>query len=501
MASLARRRLHLLDIFLIGITIYVFHVVADYKDFTYAVGLVGGLGAAALTFFQPRLGLIAILALIFTQATAATINALADAAVKNNLTGLPFVPVSNWLSWGISMLYGVLLLAYVCRICLREEKPQTLTGLEWAMLLPLLMVTVYFPISMFNEVPMINYVADSLSMHIYAGTVVLARLFALEKDHKQARYFFIDWFCIFNILILIPLWGYIAATNPWRNGQVGFAAIRHGTGPYDFNFFLVPLLGMLLTYDDEMPKLRRRFYQFAFLFSLTRVIASLFRGAMAGTILAIIIASFLVDRSRRWLWIRSLLIFITVTIAILGILVVTVPAARATFRVQLLRRVQQVMEQGTEAGSLEIRQLEAARALEVIARDPVIGQGPGAYLRMHFYPEEFAKDELYLHSGYIWYWYKMGILGLGTILVFFIGVLGTCIKLLRRKLSLFDRGWVIATLSSSIAMLPVIQTNNMFVRFQGAQALGLLLFGLVLIVLRYRSVPPDELPGVEGGMV
>jgi O-antigen ligase len=223
---------------------------------------------------------------------------------------------------------------------------------------------------------------------------------------------------------------------------------------------------------------------------------SLFRGAMAGTFAAILVATFLVEASRRRGWLRTLLVTFLAVVAVILILVATIPAARATFRVAFVGRIEQVIEKGG-GGSIQFRQLETESAMEDIRRQPILGYGPGVKITKHFDPEEYASSELYLHSGYVWFWYKMGVLGLGVVAAFFLCIYGTCISLLRRSLHPIDRGWVVGTLAATVAMLPVIHANNMLIRSQGAYALTLLLVTLCLIVERYRGVPRDQLPPGE----
>jgi len=493
-----RRRLSYLEIPLLISIIFLFYLFTDTKSIGYAVGVVGGIAVVALTFFRPRWGLIFIMVLLFTESTTNTINTIAETALESDLTGVPPAVQTIWFAWGVIILYIVLLLSYFCKTHLSGRKIRPLTLLEWIILLPLMAVLTYLPISMLLGNEFANYLADIIPMLIYAGIVALARVFYLEGNARNSRYFFLDWFIIFNILILIPLGGYNLIFQPWRDGVVGIAAVRHGTGPYDFNFFLVPLLGMILTYDDNLGLKRRRFYQFAFFLSLARIVISMFRGAIVGTLLAIFIASFLIDQSRRKQWIKSLLVFVA-AVAILGSLAIaTVPVVRTTFNVALVKRINQAINQGAGSGSLKFRNLETEDAIEKVLRDPFIGFGPGAMVVKNFSPKQFARIELYLHSSYVWFWYKLGVLGIVVLIAFFSGIYGTCINLLRRKLHPPDRGWVIGTLAATIAMLPVLHTNNMLIRSQGAYALTLLLFGLSLIVLRYRNVPRNVLPPPEG---
>jgi O-antigen ligase len=255
---------------------------------------------------------------------------------------------------------------------------------------------------------------------------------------------------------------------------------------------------MILTYDDNLSPGRRRFYQFSFFLCLVRIIVSMFRGAMAGTLIAILIATIFVESARRWKWVRSLLVSLLVAAAIMTALVMSIPPVRAVFNVALLGRLKLAINAGSGGGSLEFRQLETEVAMEDIREDPIIGHGPGSMITKHFDPLNYARVELYLHSGFVWYWYKLGILGIATVLAFFIGIYGTCLRLLRRKLHPPDRGWVIGTLAATIAMLPVIHTNNMLIRSQGAYAMTLLLFGLCMIALKYRDIPRDQLPPING---
>jgi len=496
--QLLRRRLTYIEIFLLLAALGLFYQITDYKEIGYAVGVVAGIGILALAFFRPRYGIVAALLFGFIETTVNTINSLADSAAEYDLTGLPSLTQTIWVAWGVQIIYITLLLSYFARESSAGRKIEALTRLEWVLLTPLFAVLLYLPISLLLGNDMMLYAMDILPMCIYGGIVIIGRVMSTERDSRQARYFFLDWFIILNFLILIPLWGYNIAYDPWRNGFVGIAAIRTGTGPYDFNFFLVPLLGMILTYDDNLEIKRRRFYQVAFFFSIARVIVSMFRGAIAGTLIAIIIASFIVEQARRWRWVRSLLIFSGAVFIIGGILVATVPVIKTTFDVALVKRINMALKVGAGGTSLQFREYETQEAMERIKESPIIGHGPGSLITKFFKSEEFAKKELYLHSAYVWFVYKLGLLGVIVLLIFFGGIYLTCFELLRRKLHPSDRGWVVGTLASMIAMLPVIHTNNMLIRSQGAYAMTLLLVGLSLIVLKYRGIPKNELPPDKG---
>ncbi len=492
-----RRRLSWLEIPLLAVALYLFYLVTDRKDIGYAVGVLAGIGIAALAFFRPRWGLLISLILLFSISVLSTMMTLATTAQEHGLTGLPFPMQTAWFLWGVQIIYVVLLLSYLCTERMKKGKLEPLSALEWILLLPVCVSISYFPISMSYGNELMDFWYDATPLLFYAGIVIIARVLGSEGNARRERYFFLDWFVVLNFLILIPIWYYNFKYNPFRSGDVGITAIRFGTGPYDFNFFLVPLLGMILVYDDKLGVNRRRLYQFAFFFSLIRVVVSLFRGAIAGTFLAIIITIFLVDASRRWRWVRTLLTFILAVTLVFLVLVSTVPAARATFNIALVKRVQALMTKGTAGASIRFRLFEMQKALEDMERQPILGYAPGSRMVKHFRATEFAKEELFLHSAYMWFWYKMGVLGLAVLATFFIGIYTSCIMLLRRTVHPPDRAWVIGTLAATIAMLPVIHTNNMLVRVQGASALLLLLFGLCLIVTRYRGIPRTQLPPAE----
>jgi O-antigen ligase len=497
-AAVLRRRLSWLEIPLFIAAIFLFWFMADRKDLGYAVGVVAGIWIVTLAFLKPRWGLIFAMVLLFTESTINTLNTVAETALESELSGVPAILQTIWFAWGVLILYVVLLLSYFSKAFLAQRRIRPLSALEWILLLPLMAVLTYLPVSMIFGNQFSDYLADIIPMLIYGGIVALARVFSLEKNVRESRYFFLDWFIIFNLLILLPLWGYNIAVNPWRDGSVAITAIRHGTGPYDFNFFLVPLLGMILTYDDKLTKKRRLFYEWAFFISLVRIVVSMFRGAIGGTLLAIVIASLLVESGRRWRWVKSLLVFSGAVVILGAIAIATVPVVRTTFNVALVKRINQAINQGAGSGSLKFRELETEDALDKIMLEPFTGYGPGAMVVKNFNENRFARVELYLHSGYVWFWYKLGVLGIVVLIAFFLGIYGTCIYLLRRKLHPPDRGWVIGTFAATVAMLPVIHTNNMLIRSQGAYALTMLLFGLSLIVMRYQGVPRDSLPEGEG---
>jgi O-antigen ligase len=497
-SAVLRRRLSWLELPLLAGLLYLFYLITDRKDIGYAAGGIIALGIAALAFFRPRWGLVISMLILFVTTTLNQIMAVAQAAKDNDLTGLP-VPLQNaWFLWGSIVIYAVMLLAYLTNELQKGAKWKPLSGIEWALLMPIIMSLFYFPISMIYGLDYSNFVMDVIPFLLYAGVVIISRLFREEGNDRESRYFFLDWFIVFNFLILIPLWFYNIRYDPWRNANVGISAIRYGTGPYDYNFFLVPLLGMILTYDDNLKPARRGLYLVGFFGSLVRVIVSLFRGAMAGTLLSILLLAFLTDRTRRWRLLKMFVIFALVAVLLGSFLVATVPVVRATFNVALVRRVQSVVSEKGSDKSLQFRRLELYKVWDDIQRRPIFGYGPGSMIVKNFNLNENARVELYIHSAYAWFWYKMGILGLMTLLIFFLGIYGTCIKLLLRSLHPPDRGWVLGTLAATVSMLPVIQTNNMLVRAQGAFSLMLLLFGLCMIVSRYQGIPRDQLPSPQG---
>jgi O-antigen ligase len=497
-APVIRRRLYLIEIILVIAAFSVFYLVTNFKNLGYAGGVIAGIGIFALAFFRPQYGLIGVMVLLFTESTIGSLNALADSAREYELTGVPSLIQTQWFGWGVLILYVIFLLSYIAREMVNGRKLKPLSSLELILLAPLLVALTYLPISLIYGNTLKNYFDDIIPLLLYAGVVVLARVFYQPGKTNESRYFFLDWFLFFNTVILIPLWGYNIIFNTFRNGYVGIESIRYGTGPYDFNFFLAPLLGMILAHDDNLSPWRKGFYQFGFVASLARVFVSMFRGAIGGTFIALVIATFLIDKLRRRKWGRSLLVFVGSLFLLLALGVVTVPVVRTTVTVALAAKVLRMF--GIVGGvdtSIQFRELETETALDAIMERPIIGYGPGKLIVKNFNTEDFARVELYLHSAYIWFWYKLGVLGLGVIIVFFGGIYAVCWSLLRRKLYPADRGWVIGTLSAMIAMLPVIHTNNMLIRSQGAYALTLILFGLVVIVLRYQGVPRDILPPPE----
>lgn len=496
-ASDLRRRLNWLELPLLVFLFLLFYLITDRKSIGYAAGGIVALGILATAFFRPRWGLLIAMLLLFVTTTFNQIAAIATTAKEHNLTGVPFPLQNSWFLWGAIVVLAVIFLSYLCTGLLRGKKFKPLSGIEWTLLMPLIVMMFYLPISLAYGLDYNDFIIDAIPFILIAGVVVLSRTFEIEGDSRASRYYFLDWFVTINFLILIPLLIYNIDVQPWRHADVGVAAIRYGTGSYDFNFFLVPLLGMILTHDDDLPLWRRRLYQAGFYTSLVRIIVSLFRGAMAGTFLAIVILLFVIEANRRWRWFRMLLIFTVFTLGLGSLVVATVPAARATFNVALVRRVQNVV-QGTGDKSIQFRILEFEKVWDEIRRRPILGYGPGQMLAKNFNPKENAHEDLYIHSAYAWFWYKMGILGLALLIVYFSGIYGTCIKLLRRTLHPPDRGWVLGTLAATIAMLPVIQVNNMLYRPQGAFSLMLLLFGLCMIATRYQSVPRDRLPPPEG---
>jgi O-antigen ligase len=432
--------------------------------------------------------------LLFIESTIGAINALVESAKDYKLTGLPALIQTQWFGWGVLILYLVFFLSYFTREMVSGRKLKSLATLEWILVLPLLAVLSYLPISLAYGNSFRDYFDDIIPMLLYAGIVVLGRVFYQPGKTIESRYFFLDWFIVLNALILIPLWAYNFMYQVWRNGYVAIEAIRYGTGPYDFNFFLVPLLGMIITHDNNLEPSRKRLYQFGFILSLARVVISMYRGAIGGTFIAII----LVDKIRRRRWHRSLLVYVGSLLLAIALGCAVFPVVRTTVTVALMARVIRLFGYaGVVDKSIQFRELETELAIDEIMERPILGYGPGKMVVKNFRLNGFARVELYLHSAYIWFWYKLGILGLGVIIAFFAVLYSVCWALLKRKLYPADRGWVIGTFAALIAMLPVIHTNNMLIRSQGAYAMTLVLFGLVMIVHRYQGVPKDSLPPLE----
>jgi len=145
---LLQQRLTIIGIILLAAALGLFYQITDYKEIGYAVGVLVGIGALALTFFKPRYGIIAVLVLAFIESTVNTINQLAETAVEYDLTGVPSLTQTIWFAWGVQIIYVTLLLSYFARENLAGRKIKTMTSLEWVLLTPLFAVLIYFPISM-----------------------------------------------------------------------------------------------------------------------------------------------------------------------------------------------------------------------------------------------------------------------------------------------------------------------------------------------------------------
>jgi len=133
------RRLIFVEGILLAAGLALFYAVTDFKEIGYAVGVLLGIGICAAAFFSPRLGLIGILVILFTESTVNTINVLAGVAVDNNLSGVPPLVNTQWFAFGVLILFVVILLSYACREYLEGRKLRPLSALEWALLAPLIM--------------------------------------------------------------------------------------------------------------------------------------------------------------------------------------------------------------------------------------------------------------------------------------------------------------------------------------------------------------------------
>jgi O-antigen ligase len=113
--------------------------------------------------------------------------------------------------------------------------------------------------------------------------------------------------------------------------------------------------------------------------------------------------------------------------------------------------------------SLHARYNETQSVIQYIALNPIIGYGLGSTFRF-FNPILGAMQEVfYIHNGYLFLWFKLGIVGLGLFLLIYIYRLWEAIKIIYKSQHSLDYFLLCAIASMLIAMLAISITSPQFI--------------------------------------
>jgi O-Antigen ligase len=156
----------------------------------------------------------------------------------------------------------------------------------------------------------------------------------------------------------------------------------------------------------------------------------------------------------------------------------------------------------SETASNLVRLVEYGGALRVIAQAPWFGKGLGYVLHVREPLSSLITSQWFVHQTYLWAWLKLGILGLGALVL----VLGTAIRGGTRgalRLSGEAAGWNAAAAAATIHMAVVGLTNYSLIMVNGTVLLAVL-WGVAIawtrpdgwrIVWRARQpIPPAAAP-------
>jgi len=144
---------------------------------------------------------------------------------------------------------------------------------------------------------------------------------------------------------------------------------------------------------------------------------------------------------------------------------------------------------------------ERANVLGSIGEHPITGLGIAVPWRAAFrgLSTEHAEGREYVHFAALWYWLKLGILGLIAYVTLLIGVALLAWRVWRRSREPAARVFGLASLCG-IAGLAVIETTA---SFTGVDVRFTVLFGaqvglLALLAMRAEADPADEVIGPDG---
>jgi O-antigen ligase len=137
--------------------------------------------------------------------------------------------------------------------------------------------------------------------------------------------------------------------------------------------------------------------------------------------------------------------------------------------------------------SVRERIAESSAAVTMIAQSPLVGHGLGAELR-HFHTIDlWTKSSLFIHNGYLFLLFKVGILGTMIFLCFF---LLTCLKAVQLSRTLprgFPRAAIQGFSGVLIAMLFVTITSNVFISKE-----SLLVIAIASAIVSAHAIVQEE---------
>jgi O-antigen ligase len=192
-------------------------------------------------------------------------------------------------------------------------------------------------------------------------------------------------------------------------------------------------------------------------FSLS-LIFTFSRGYWLGTLLGAMVLLLLGNRQEK----RKLLLFVAiVALAAVGVIVVVFSDIFLALLSMVARRFFSATTAASDR-SLANRLVEAGVVWDLIMRNPIIGAGLGAEYSYYHLLRSSTQKTLFVHNGYLYLWFKLGIFGLLVFLGTFLAKISQGVRIIRERNVLFRNPFVLASTAILIAMLQVSFTSPQF---------------------------------------
>jgi O-antigen ligase len=218
--------------------------------------------------------------------------------------------------------------------------------------------------------------------------------------------------------------------------------------------------------------------------SVGAVIVTLTRSLWVVTVLGLIIVAYYVGPAEKKR-LFSYFVAAVAVIATVGLIYIDV----TLFILDLLLYRFKSFGAGLADVSLADRIYETQRVWEKIMQNPITGWGFGAeYLKYDVIIRRTSSYTSYIHNGYLAMWFKIGILGLITIIAYGVTLFRTALRIFRHTHSTVMRTVCITIMAYLPAAALMNITSPVLSTYEGI--LLLILFGSV--VSWYSSTYPDQ---------
>lgn len=165
------------------------------------------------------------------------------------------------------------------------------------------------------------------------------------------------------------------------------------------------------------------------------------------------------------------------TVCVVGIGVVAVGDQVALIGAGALDRLMSLAE-GRRDLSLATRFAETQAAMDRVAQNPVLGHGWGVQVTHYSLVSAGTRSWAFLHNGYVALWFKLGLWGLGLMLVTWLATLARGLwALWTERLETDERALLAGSVATLAVLLLTASTSNPFSIMDQMLLLGLLLGG------------------------